>query len=564
MRRGLFAVLNALLALSLAPQVAAQTEVAATTVALPPFMVEDSHEQFRFYVRTPRFEVLSSCSRLLTQEFADHYLQMQHALGSLVPEEYLLSTSAPEAIILVDERNNRVATELTSQLLAEETRRLARQPGEDDRVAVTQRFLPNLRVWDGNSDMSFVVIRELEFAPEQLTISEESFRFRLENRAPTLPRWFVDGMAVLFRQSDVNAKGVTIRPFTWVSADITRQLREREPPSDTVAQLLATLADAKASPLPFEQFFSESADGRIREVRSYQAALLLYLGLHPDWHDKLWRLVAKSTEHPITGADFEECTGVTFEHMTEITMKYLNALMKTPAAHRVPVRLPRPPQAPDVREATEAEIARIRGDWACRLVRYVRAHEPGYTGFYVARAQRTLAQVEARGAMTPELAAAAGSLDLLIGNTYAARPLLETATSAHVAQPRPYFDLAYMLVDAAGARKLASAETADLVALLSSARRFAPAFADLYRLYAAIGLRTAAHWSQSDLEPLADGMRLFPRDFELRYQAVSAYAQHGLADAALALIEKSPSPPPELQSRFEQLAKHLKEARGRK
>jgi hypothetical protein len=521
------------------------TTTRAPVVELPPFIVSGNKEQFVHYIETPDFRILSSCSRVVTVDFAESYLLVQHMLETVLPRKFRLSTAVPETIILVNEKHNRVAAEITDEMLRAEDIR------QSNAIVSGTRFLPNLRYSERDSTTTFTVVRELEFDPAHLTIATDYLHFLLEERSPSLPRWFVEGMLTVFRDGVLLRDGLKLRQVTWVSPEITRQLQEREPAEATVGGLIAHLTSAKALLLSFDEFFAEpsalttSEKDRVREIRRCQAAILIRLALdYPEWNEKLHRLVERSMEGKISEADFVECMGMNYGRVREILEKYLNALTKVKVLHRVAPRAPRPIPRINVRAPTEAEVARIRGDWERRLVGYVQLRFPHHAEKYAAQARRTLTKAYAKGLRDPELLATLGLLECQQGDDAAARPYLEAAVKSQVIRPSAYVELARIRWDArvrassTGAASLSEAEVRALMEILQTAREQAPPLVENYRLVARAWASTDTQPSAADLALLKEGTRFFPADVELLYATARVYVAHNFKREAGVAIER--------------------------
>lgn len=193
---------------------------------LPPLVVSGTKEQFAHYVRLPGLEVLSSCSRIVTGDFAESCYRALAAVHAVIPAEFLLHASTPEVVILVDEHQNRLVAQVAEQLIAAEAMRVS--PPREERAdvpRVIRSFLPNLSLWDGDSRMTFTIVREREFDASRLAIADDQLRFLLEGSTPALPRWFAEGMLQFLSNCAVEPTGLATRGLVWISCQSIVTLR---------------------------------------------------------------------------------------------------------------------------------------------------------------------------------------------------------------------------------------------------------------------------------------------------------------------------------------------------
>ncbi|MBI2497880.1 MAG: hypothetical protein HYV75_08220, partial [Opitutae bacterium] len=191
-------------------------------------------------------------------------------------------------------------------------------------------------------------------------------------------------------------------------------------------------------------------------------------------------------------------------------------------------KLPEPPPVV-VREATEAEVGRLKGETL------------------LLAGQRDLARTALlipylRGERDPALLAALGITEADGGDPAKARRLLEAAATAHVARPRAYVELARLrLVEAraqpeGAAGKVSARQTAAVLEPLLTARNQPPALPELYELIAEAWTHSEVTPKAAQLAALDEGVRLFPRNAGLVYANASLKARSGQIAEAESLI----------------------------
>jgi hypothetical protein len=102
-----------------------------------------------------------------------------------------------------------------------------------------------------------------------------------------------------------------------------------------------------------------------------------------------------------------------------------------------------PPDLPSLtlRDATEAETARILGDWERMRGDLIRIVDPVLGRQYLDLAGKTLLRAYRSGSRDPRLLAVLGLYECDIGNYAQSATLLESATKAGVVRPAAYLAL---------------------------------------------------------------------------------------------------------------------------
>jgi hypothetical protein len=238
---------------------------------------------------------------------------------------------------------------------------------------------------------------------------------------------------------------------------------------------------------------------------------------------------------------FQECFGLRFAAVGEQLTAYL------PVAVRKPLRLRlerswKPPEL-RLRNASEEEIARIKGDWERLEIAFVRNKTPELAPKYLEQARRTLMRAYEHDERTPGLLAVLGLCEVDAGNDAGARGILEAAAAGGMVRPRAWFELArlrfaeYRAHPAAAGGKLSVEQAADVLTPLFRARSQLPPLAAVYELIAGVWLDCAIKPTRGHLAVLDEGVHLFPRRVELVYRAAELYAQNGFAAEAATLVQ---------------------------
>lgn len=546
--------------------VAAAATEPPKVIALPPFLVEEAAQPLPWrYAAVGDWEVLSTCSERFTRTLIANHHRLHALLGELVPPPLQLRTSEKQTLLFVDSghqppTSQEVVTAMA--LTAAEQDRLAdvAEPPDDGRLRrrpppPRYTFLPNLRLWDRDTGTLFAVVRESEFEASRVALTPDYVAYLLRNRLPALPPWFISGVLTLFGRARFTADALIIEPLDW--------------PSESGAAALSSGPEANRALLPLPEFFSGelasagAAQGDALSLWQAQAALLVRWGLagrDAPRREALWKFAARAATESATDALFQECFGIDFTAAQQQLAAFLPEAMRV----RLELRPARRPRAPDyaLRAASDAEIARLKGDWERLEIAYVQAHFPVLVPKYTEQARRTLRRAYDRGARDARLLAAMGLCEIEAGNEGGARTFLEDAAARSTTlRPRAWLELARLRLAAlrasstAAGGRLSPDQARQVLAPLSAAHELQPPLAEVYELIAEVWATSAEAPTRAQLAVLEEGVRIFPRRTELVYRTAELNLRHGFADTARWLIAlgETLAPDAAARRRFEAL-----------
>jgi hypothetical protein len=282
--------------------------------------------------------------------------------------------------------------------------------------------------------------------------------------------------------------------------------------------------------------------------QAYAFVHMCLYGLNKRYQKPFLAFVERCNREPVTEEMFEECFGKDFRGMDLVLRNYIRATDHK--SERFKVRgegMPEPPPLV-LRDATPAEIGRIKAETMQLADRDDEARLELFAPYK-------------RGQFDGDLLGALGLEELAAGHVDAARPLLEAAAYRKARRPRVYLDLAGIHLAAAkkmpegDGGRFSRAQTGTVLKLLFAARERPPALAGVYAMIAETWARSEIAPKRSNLEVLDDGVRQFPRDVKLIAAAAELNARHGFAEAAAALAThglKLPLDEP-TRARFEEL-----------
>ncbi len=531
-------------------------------VELPPYTVEGTLVPVSWqYARLPGVELLSRCTEATSQLLLYHHFRLRNTLTALLPEEFQVRLDMPITYVLFDSMAQAGGTrELTKELEKH-------RPGVDNWLL---SGMSNYRFGDRDAVALFFVLDELSFSRGRLTITPEYFHFMLSSRTPTLPAWFVAGMAELYQNAILESvppgrstssaavddpplpEGVlALRPAQWGTEAETQGLK-RNPSQE-------------AEFLPMHALFGTPPDAAVDPVREarwrQQAALFIRWALdggpqHPQ-REALWRFVRRGCVEPVSEAVFADCFGTGLVEAENHLRDYLQVAIRRRTYLRTEGTYD-PPVA-TLREATESEISRLKGRLDRLEIAYVRDHCPELTPRYINQARRTLQKAYAKGERDPRLLAELGLCECEAGDDVAARSFLEAAVAGKVVHPRAYCELARIyyqeLLARPDAARLTIAEAGRVLQPVALALKQSPPLAEAYDLIAEVWLRAEGRLIPAQLAVLDEGLRLFPDHVRLLYSAALLNSLHGDPEKSKLLVLRglAVTREPRLQERFRKL-----------
>jgi hypothetical protein len=179
-----------------------------------------------------------------------------------------------------------------------------------------------------------------------------------------------------------------------------------------------------------------------------------------------------------------------------------------------------------LREATSMEVHRMKGEWARRALRIVKANFPEAFPVYAAEASRLLEGPYNRGERDPQLIASLGLLRLDLGDMEGGRRLLEENPAAEAARPLAGVELANLRLAAAlgvepGKILISDDQAHTILDGLSGAFASQPPIEAAY----AVAARLSKHLGRDPTGPerahLDSGARFFPRNSQAVMECIS-------------------------------------------
>lgn len=259
------------------------------------------------------------------------------------------------------------------------------------------------------------------------------------------------------------------------------------------------------------------------------------LALTGESASQLWKFVDRASCEPVTEALFRECFGLSFSEGDAAMRDALYFMFNNSIAVK-------PPATADVkvREATLAEVSRIKGHFNRLEVRYVRANSPTVTDEFVEQARRTLWKSYDAGDRDPRLLAELGLFECDVNEDAKAIPFLEAAAAGKVVRPCVYYELAWIRLAALwrenGTAKLTREQLATVLQPLQTAKQQSPSLPDVLIIEAEAWLHSDSVPTAEQLAEMRAGVRLFPDRLALVEAVALLHAAQGQLQAAQDLV----------------------------
>lgn len=388
----------------------------------------------------------------------------------------------------------------------------------------------------------------------------EYIRFLMSQVDPRPPAWLEEGMAqmvmamefterwIVFGKIDSSAyatqqvgMGLGLADEAGAAADASSEGAEEFATAgtegeNTVGDQPFNVALSRRPLMSLQKFFDVSHDAP--EARNpignnlwaKQAYAFVHLCLYGQKgkHQKAFGMfLQRLGKEPPSEALFKECFNMSYAEMQMTLRGYVQYTDHTSATFNAKSGERFTAVEPTFRDATQAEIGRIKGD-ALALAGHQEAARKEYVAAYL------------RGERDPKLLAALGLAEVKAGNVDRGRRFLEVAARETVSNPLVYVELTRLKLAEAKASagesgKLDADQVQALLASALRARKLPPPLPDTYELLAEIWSESATPPTKEQLAQIEEGVRLFPRQSALVYRVAELNVRAGLPDRAMSL-----------------------------
>jgi hypothetical protein len=552
-----------LLALASTPPAAATTTAAdvstppqGAVIELPKITVTDDRilpppESWR-YARIPGFEVLSNAGDRTTRRFLEDFQMLRSAIDIVWPAANQATSQLPAHLIICAKGGD-----FETFFPAEKS---------EDAFYSNSLFLH-----DREQSVIVLDLRPAEFQlrPDEIYTTDpyrsfyaSYFRFLIRRGSGgKAPAWFEEGLVQILSHIDFDKKFIelgrvdnatVVQSLTETSQESPVDNPENPPPQGNSATVNGQFTGklAQRALMKFGDVFTKQpTEAREKVIWQAQCEAFVHMciyGRGKIYQKGLLNFVARSVREPVSEELFKDCFKQGYKDMAielrgycELTdHQYLSVKGKKNS------QLLPDPVAPELREATDAESGRIKGD-ALRL------------GGHLTEARNSLIAPYQRGERDPQLLAALGLNELAAAEPARARKFLEAAFKAQTFNVRGLVELARLRLDEALAAKpeLSPEQTKSILAPLAAAARQQPPVMDTYELAAKTWLNSSDKPARELLFPLVQGATLFKRP-ALAYNAALVFAKYRFLTDANALIDfglQLTAGNPQAQKKFQDL-----------
>lgn len=590
-RRGLGAAIGlALASSSLAASKSPASDEPA--IELPKFVVTDSRElpqpESWRYGTIPGFEVLTNASDRTTQKLLSDFQTFRDALSCVWP---MSEQPEPPVMLILCDKGGKFDTFV---------------PASTDGGPATARaslFLKSGAQTAIVLDLESKVINIQAFDADDAASGEDSTQFSIESNKqlyreyvhyllsrsqPRLPAWFEEGMCQIVMQmkfwsnyiefgklepaNTVSAQAGMVNDLNAASAAAASADLNADSDDTTSADAMAgapvedkdfNAVMARRAIIPMTKFFAvtynspEALNPLGNNTWSKQAYEFVHMGLFGEnkkWQKPFTKFLLRSAKEPVTEQMFKDCFGMSYKDMQMQLRLYAQFTQYTSIEGKVKGGLPKP-QKIALRDATQAEVGRIKGE-AQLLAGHKDEAMKEFTAPYI------------RKETDANLLAVLGLAQQADGKGDMARKLIATAVKDGTKEQQAYIAMAKYRFDEAMAapggpnkvnKDFSPEQEAEIVGLLQSARKLPPLNPQIYDLWLETLIQSSQPLQKNDVVPLVQGVQLFPTHLKLVYYTAILCGKANLADAAHSLAEHGMRVAPDAatKARFEKLNAEL-------
>lgn len=530
----------------------AQEKNASTgpVVELPKFIVTDDRalpqpEAWR-YATMPGFEILTNASDRATQRLLRDFDEFRQALSYVWPVPDRISQTTSLIICGKGSKFDKFVPVGKVVPDAAFASLFLKQGTKTAIVIDLQSTTLNVLNIDGSNDAATGTDSGLISVEHDKQLYREYVRYLLSQSEPRLPAWLEEGLAQIIMRMKFDKRWIefakledpnTISTQAAMVLEANAALASEDGDANTLAGAPAEDRDFNAALrrralVPMDKFFAIAHDspeatnvlGNNRWAKQAYAFVHMCLyGNRGKFQKPFGKFLQRLSREPASEAMFKECFGMSYKDMLMEIRGYCDFTVYEAKEFRSVKGGPDlivSPAPLDLREATQAEVGRIKGE---ALV----------LAGNKAEARAELGAAYTRGERDPNLLAALGIYEKNAGEDVRARKFLEAAYAGKSNRPDACLELArYRYADAlanpaVGNEQFSAAQVASVIEPLQLGRRQPPHMYAIYELAGQTLARSAVKPSREDAIVLIDGARLFPTRLKLVYQAAVVAADAG-------------------------------------
>jgi hypothetical protein len=555
---------------------AAQPEAvpAGPIIELPKFVVTDTRElpppePWR-YATIPGFEILTNASDRATQRLMRDFDLFRQALGYVWPQPGRPPHTT--SLILCGRRNKFDSFIPAGRYVPDAGfASVFLKQGQQTAIVIDlQATTLNVLNIDGLNDAATGTDSGRIQVDHDKQLYREYVRYLLSRNEPRLPAWLEEGLSQVIMRMDFDRRWIvfakledpnTVSPQAAMTAQLNALATAEDADAPVLAGAPAEDRDFNAALqrrrlVPLEEFFAVEHDSREATnvlgnnrwaKQAYAFVHMCLYGLNGKYQKPFGVFLQRLAREPVSEEMFKQVFGLTYQKMLMELRGYIDFTVYQHREYRFKEDAIVPPQPLALRDATEAEVGRIKGE---AMVLAGRVKE--------ARAEMIAPYI--RGERDPYLLAALGLYERKYGEEARARKFLEASFAHKAKRPEACLELArFWLADALlkpeSDGQLSPVQTAQILAPLAFAHGKTPLLPAIYDVAGDTWARSAGRPTKEDARMMIEGALLFPNRLKTVFQAGVMARDVGDLRSAHALADHGIrySPDARAKERFEAL-----------
>jgi hypothetical protein len=544
-------------------------------IELPKFVVTDSRElpqpESWRYATIPGFEILTNASDRATQRLLRDFGMFRQALGHVwpIPQRVSQTTS-----LIICGKGNKFDAFVPRGNVGPDLASASKFLKQGHRTAIVidlEATTLNILNVDSSNDAATGTDSGVISVEHDKQLYREYVRYLLSQSEPRFAAWLEEGLCQIIMKMQFDRKWIefakledpnTVSTQAAMTAELNALSTADDPDGITLPGAPADDRDFNAALrrralVKLDKFFAVKHDSpeatnvlgnNVWAKQAYAFVHMCLYGYKGKYLKQFTTFMQRSAREPVTEEMFKECFNMTFSKMLMEIRSYCDFTVYESKYYKSKEDVIIPPPPLELRDATQAEIGRIKGE-AMLLAGHVKA------------ARGELVAAYQRGERDPNLLASLGLYERAHGEEERARKFLEAAYAAKTVRAEALLELArYHHADAlakpeAANGRFSGAQAAKIIQPLLVARKQPPPMPAVYDLAGDTLVRSAVKPSREEAVMVVEGAQLFPLRLKLVYQAALMASEvdelvsaHALADHGLKY-----SPEGSAKKRFEEL-----------
>ena len=508
-------------------------------IELPRFVVTDSRElpppeKWR-YATIPGFEILTNASDKATQRLLRDFGMFRQALSHVWPVQ---TREKQITSLIICGKGNKFDAFVPAGKQSAETglASLFLKKGTQTAILIDMAATTlNVLNVDDSLDAATGTDSGLISVEHDKQLYREYVRFLLSGSEPRLGAWLEEGLSQIIMRMKFDKKWIefakledpnTISAQAAMIMEMNAAMAADDPEAIGLPGAPAEDRDfnsalRRRALVPMDKLFAvahgspEATNvlGNNRWAKQCYAFVHMCLyGQKGKYQKAFTTFLQRSAREPITEPMFKECFGQTFKQMLMTIRLYCDYTVYEHKYYKSKEDIIIPPPPLALREATQAEIGRIKGEALVMA---------GHTN----RARTELIAPYQRGERDPNLLAALGLFEYANGEAERARKFLEAAVAGKTMRPDANIEVARLRYNEAVSKpgatdgRFSGAQTQSILSPLRQARGQPPVLYSLYELAGNTWLRSAERPTTDDAKFVIEGALLFPTRMRLVFQA---------------------------------------------